>query len=234
MPTVEHALPVAAAVSAVAWSIAAASRSRHGTAQVAARGLLGGLAAVFVASAAYDLFAAAGLGVTWEQLSAGGAGSLRLGVTIGLVEEGAKVIGLLLVVRAGWHRRTTAAAALGVAAGFAGLEAALALRGVILSHALVARVALAPVAHALLSVPTAAAVVAGLRGGGASWLWLGPGLAGSALLHAAGDLSLALPGPGRLGYAASLLAPLLALWAVTRVRGGGLRARVERAAAGAR
>jgi RsiW-degrading membrane proteinase PrsW (M82 family) len=224
MIPVEHALPIACAASAVLWAVAAAARSRHGVGQLAARGLLGGLAAVFLASAAYDLAAAAGAALSWDALADGGHRSLRIGLAIGAVEESAKVLGLLLVVRAGWRRRETAAAAVGVAAGFAALEAALALHGAALGHAVVARVALAPVAHALLFVPAAAAVAVGLRHGGRGWWWLAPGLAASALLHAAGDLSLALPGPGRLGYAASLLAPLLAVYAVTAVRGRSPRA----------
>jgi hypothetical protein len=107
------------------------------------------------------------------------------------------------------RRRAVAATALGVAAGFASVEAALVLRGLAPGAALALRVALAPVAHALLAIPLAIAVALGVTRGGWAWLALAPALAISAVLHGAGDLSLVLPGAGRAGYALALLAPLV-------------------------
>jgi RsiW-degrading membrane proteinase PrsW (M82 family) len=216
MPTSAHLLPLACGASGIAWALLSAWRAGPGAPRLAARALLGGVAAVFLAGAAYDLAGAAGISPTWQELTASGRRAVAAGLAIGLVEEGAKLAGLLLAVERGWRRRTVAAATVGVAAGFAALEAAVALRGAGLSLPVVVRIALAPAAHAALAAPFAIAVAAGLRRGGRAWLALPPALLVSALLHGAGDLSLALPGVGRGGYALALLVPVLAVHLLTR------------------
>jgi RsiW-degrading membrane proteinase PrsW (M82 family) len=217
--SVEHALPLACAASGAGWAITAALRSGHATAHFAARALLGGVASWLIAGAAYDLAIGAGLAVSWERLASGGRTAVLLGGFVGLAEEGAKLVGLLLVVQRGWRQRAVAAAAMGVAAGFAALEAAVTLDGAPWSAAIGARLLLAPVAHALLFAPVAAAVAHALRRGGVQWAWLAPALAAAAALHGVGNASLALPQLGRAGYAAALLAPALALFLAARRAG---------------
>lgn len=211
MGTSEHLLAIACALSGVAWAVLGAWRAGGPVGSMAARGLLGGVGAAFLASAAYDLLGAFGDAPTWEALARGDAGSVAVGATIGLVEEGAKLTGLLLAVELGMRRRQVAATALGVAAGFAAVEAAVALRDSPPLAALALRVALAPAAHALLAIPLAIAVALGVRRGGWAWLALAPALGLSAALHGAGDLSLTLQGAGRAGYALALLVPLVLL-----------------------
>jgi len=218
MPTSAHLLPLLCGASGIAWALLAAWRAGPGAPRLAARALLGGAASVFLASAAYDLADAAGIAPTWQALTASGPRAVAAGLAIGFLEEGAKLAGLLLAIERGWRRRTVAAATVGVAAGFAALEAAVALRGLALSLPLAARIALAPAAHAALAAPFAIAVAFGLRRGGRAWLALPPALLVSALLHGAGDLSLALPGVGRGGYAVALLVPALAVHLLTRER----------------
>jgi RsiW-degrading membrane proteinase PrsW (M82 family) len=201
------AVPAACLLSGIGWAVAAASRG-GGTPRAAVRPLLGGGAAFGIALGAYELLKAWGAEVRWEQVLAGGGGAVLIAFAIGLVEEGAKLAGVALATigppQPGAVMRTT----FGVAAGFAALESLLALAGVAPAVG-VARALLAPVAHAVLSAPLAFAVAA--SAGRAPWrtLRLAAGLLAAASLHAAGDLSLAAPRYGRIGYAAALLAPVL-------------------------
>jgi RsiW-degrading membrane proteinase PrsW (M82 family) len=212
----ELALPLTAAGSGAAWAQLAARRAGHGGSTFSAHALLGGVAAFGLALSAFDAAALAGLEVRWDHLLRGDAVAVLAAAAIGLVEEGAKLAGILLVVDRGFRRSAILAAAAGVAAGFAALEALLILRGDA-SAAALARAALGPVAHALLAVPLALGVGAAFRRAGrAWWLPLAPALAVSAALHAAGDLSLALPSVGGPGYAATLVAPALVLFACAR------------------
>jgi PrsW family intramembrane metalloprotease len=221
------ALPLTAAASGAAWAQLAAWRAGHGRATFTVRALLGGVAAFALAVSAYDLSALAGLDVRWEGVARADLGAALLAAAIGIVEEGAKLAGLCLVVDRTLRGRAVAAAAIGVAAGFSALEAFAVLKG----HAsapVLARAALGPVAHAVLALPLAVGVAAALRRRGrAWWLPLLPALLVSAALHAAGDLSLALPRVGRVGYAAALAAPPVVLFVLGRVR-RALAARDER------
>jgi hypothetical protein len=216
--SLDLALPVTAAASGAAWAQLAAWRAGHGRITFTFRALLGGVAAFALAVAAYDLSTLAGLTVRWEGVERADLHAAMLAAAIGLVEEGAKLAGLLLVVDRTLRRRAVAAAAIGVAAAFSALEALSVLKG----HAsapVLARAALGPVAHAVLALPLAVGVAAALRRSGrAWWLPLLPALFASASLHAAGDLSLALPRLGPLGYAAALSAPPVILFAVGRAR----------------
>jgi hypothetical protein len=216
MPPLHAALSLACVASGAGWALVAARGSGRRTADVAGRALLGGVAAALVACAGYDLLAWAGVAVTWQRLLALDAGALCSSVVFGAVEEGAKMLGLLLVVERGWPRRAVGRAAIGVCAAFAAVEAALTMHGLALSPVLAARVALAPVAHVLLFVPVAFAIAAGAGRGGRAWCWLPPALAAAALLHGAGNLSLAVPGFGPVGYAAALLVPVVALHVALR------------------
>jgi RsiW-degrading membrane proteinase PrsW (M82 family) len=217
-------IPLACAVSGTAWATLAARRSGHPTALFAARALLGGAAAFGIAHGAYDLLSAWGIDIRWESVIRGGLGALAAAGTIGLVEEGAKLAGILLVIRRQPGTAGVLAAAVGVSAGFATLEALLVLGGAAPAPAALARIALGPVAHAVLAVPIAFGAAAAGRGGRAAWLLLAPALLASSLLHAGADLSLALPQLGRLAHAAVLLGPALWLFARARRPGAGLRA----------
>lgn len=202
------ALPAACLVSGLGWALAAAWRGPGGTPRGAIRPLLGGGAAFGMALGAYELLQAWGVEIRWEQVLAGGGGAVAVALAIGVVEEGAKLAAVILAttgpVRPGAVMRTT----IGVAAGFAALESLLALAGVAPAVAL-ARALLAPVAHAVLAAPLAFAVASAPRGARFRLGRLALGLAASAVLHAACDLSLAAPRFGRVGYAAALLAPAL-------------------------
>lgn len=211
----ELALPLTAAGSGAAWAQLAAARAGHGRVELTLRALLGGVAAFGIAWGAYDLAAAAGLEVSWPRVTRGGLPAVLLAGGIGLVEEGAKLAGLLLVLERGLRRAAVLAAAAGVAAGFAAVEALLVLHGELSASAL-ARAALGPVAHGLLMVPLALGAAHALRRGARRWVPLAPALAASAALHGAGDLSLALPWLGGAGYAAALAAPALVLFARSR------------------
>jgi hypothetical protein len=208
-------VPLACAAAGVAWAALAAWRAREAPARLAARSLLGGAAAFGLAFAAYDLAALAGLEVRWERITAGDLPALALATFVGITEEGAKLVGILLVVERRSRPATALAAAVGVAAGFAALEGLHVLGGAAPLPAVLARSALAPVAHATLAVPLAFAV-ADLPRGPRAWVLLLPALGASAALHAGADLSLALPNGGRIVHAAVLLGP--ALWVFARAR----------------
>src|SRR5512139_3445274 len=127
--TWELALPLTAAGSGAAWAQLAARRAGERRVAFTLRALLGGFAAFGIGLCAYDLAALCGAEVRFERLSRGGAGALGVALAIGLVEEGAKLAGLLLVVERGLRRSAIVAATAGVAAGFAALEAILVLHG---------------------------------------------------------------------------------------------------------
>jgi hypothetical protein len=210
------ALPIAAAGSGAAWAKLAAWRAGENAGGFALRALLGGAAAFGLAFLAYEAAALAGADVRWELMTRGDMAGFALAASVGLVEEGAKLVGILLVVERGVRTRAALAAAMGVAAGFATLETLVVLGGEASGLAF-ARAAVGPVAHALLAVPLALAVAPALRARRPS-LSLALPLLASAALHGAGDLSLALSGVGYTGYALALAAPALMLFARARRR----------------
>lgn len=211
------ALPFTAAGSGALWAGIAAGRAGPGRVPLAARALVAGVAAFGLASAAYELAALLGLSIRWERVLRGDLASVALVALIGAIEESAKLAGIALVVERATTRRKVLAAAGGVAAGFAVLEALLASAGDASAPAM-ARLALAPVAHALLAIPLAVGLAAALRRPRGRWVPISAALLASAALHAAGDLSLALPQVGRAGYALALATPALALFASARAR----------------
>jgi RsiW-degrading membrane proteinase PrsW (M82 family) len=212
----DAAVPVAAACSGAAWAKLAAWRAGERAAGFALRALIGGAAAFGLALVAYEGAAKLGIDIRWDRVARGGTSSFLLAGAIGLIEEGAKLVGILLVVERAVRTRTALAITVGVAAGFASLET-LAVMGRELSVVALARAAFAPVAHALLSVPLALAIPAALRSRRPAAALALPLLA-SAALHGAGDLSLALSGIGHTGYALALAAPALMLFARARRR----------------
>jgi RsiW-degrading membrane proteinase PrsW (M82 family) len=218
----ELALPLTAAGSGAAWAQLAARRAGEGRGAFAARALLGGVAAFGIGLCAYDLAALLGVEIRFERLAPGDAGALAVALAIGLVEEGAKLAGLLLVVERGLRRGAIVAAGVGVAAGFAALEAILVLHGET-SAAALARAALGPVAHALLAAPLALGVAAAAARRSRRWAPLVPALLAAATLHGAADLSLAIGPIGGPGYAIALAAPALVAFARAR-RARGARA----------
>lgn len=210
---------------AVLWTVAVSWRAEAGTVAAAFRGVLGGLAALGTASVAYGLIQLLGVEIRWERVASGAWPAVGFAAVIGLVEEGAKLTGIVLAVPSRGKRhvlQTTAA----VAAVFAIAEAAVAVRGASWPVAL-GRAALGPVAHAVLAAPMAVALVdAGpaRRSQRALRLLIAVGLA--AALHGLGDWSVAHPRWGRLGFAAAMSAP--ALWLYLRPRlAATARVRVE-------
>lgn len=213
----DAAVPIAAAGSAAAWAKLAAWRAGQRTRGFALRALVGGAAAFGLALVAYEGAAKLGLEVRWDRIVRGGTTSFLLAGLIGLVEEGAKLVGILLVVDRGIRTRASLATTAGVAGGFAALET-IAVVGRELSAVALARALLAPVAHALLAVPIALALPAALRSRRPAVSLALPLLA-SAALHGSGDLSLALSGVGgHAGYALALVAPAMMLFARARRR----------------
>ncbi len=206
---------LACLIVGVLWTVAASWRAESGTLAAAIRGVLGGLAALGTASVAYGVIQIAGLRVSWESVSSGAWPALGFAAVIGLVEEGAKLTGIVLAVPSRGKRsvvQTTAA----VAAVFAVAEAAVALRGASWPLAL-SRAALGPVAHAVLAAPMAVALVEGQpasRSQRALRLLIAVGFASA--LHGLGDWSVAHEGWGRVGFAAAMAAP--ALWLYLRAR----------------
>ncbi|HUL60785.1 MAG TPA: PrsW family glutamic-type intramembrane protease [Anaeromyxobacteraceae bacterium] len=176
--------------------------------RTAARGLLGGAGAFGIALAAYDLLQIAGADPSWDELLGGGRGAVLAAVGIGLVEEGAKLVGIVLALPRPAQPAAAMRTTVAVAAVFAALESALTMRGAPRALA-AAHAALAPAAHAILSAPLGFAVAAAARRR-AAWPWIAAALAASVALHALADLSLASPRWGHWGYAAALLAPVLA------------------------
>ena len=210
------ALSLAAAASGAAWASLAASRAGVRRGGFAFHALLGGVTAFGLAFAAFEAATLAGVDVRWDRIVRGDASAFALAAWVGLVEEGAKLVGLLLVVERRSRTRAVLAAAVGVAGGFSALETLVVLGGESTGVAF-ARAALGPVAHALLAVPVALAVAPALRSRRPALALVLPLLASTAL-HGAGDLSLALPAVGHVGYALALAAPALILFARARRR----------------
>jgi RsiW-degrading membrane proteinase PrsW (M82 family) len=208
-------LVVAAASSAVTWASLAARGAGDERPGLARRALLGGAAAFGFAFLAFEVADRAGAALRFERLSAGDGVAFALAAAIGLVEEGAKLVGLLLVVERGVRDRTALAAAVGVAAGFAALETVVVFGAEGTGLVALVRAGVGPAAHALLLVPAALAVAPALRSRHPA-LALALPLLAAAALHGAGDLCLALPGLGRVGYALALAAPALLLYARAR------------------
>jgi RsiW-degrading membrane proteinase PrsW (M82 family) len=209
-------LTIACVAAGLGWAVLAAWRAGEARGAFPLRALLGGAAAFGIAVCTYDLASFAGMPFDWDRIvRADLGGAALLAGAIGLFEEGAKLAGVLLVVGRGWRTRSVLAAAVGVAAGFAAMEAFTTLYGWGSPLAL-ARAALGPVAHALLAVPLGLGVAAWSRRGRAAAPLVALGLLASAALHAGGDLSLALPRHGSLGYAAALLVPLVWLHLLAR------------------
>lgn len=205
-------LPLLAATclaSAAAWALLAARRARAAGPGAALTALACGGVAAGLALGAYQALEVAGLPVRWSAVTVGGWSAAGFAAVIGLVEEGAKLVGITLAAAAG-RRVPVAAATVGVSAGFAAVESGLALGGAEPGVALL-RALLAPAAHAILAAPLGAAVLLAARGRRGALAWLTLGLLTAAGLHGAADLALSVPGWGRLGYAAALLAPALAL-----------------------
>lgn len=202
--------------SPLAWASLAAKRAESPRGHLALYSLFGGAAAFGFAVIAYDLLTGAGVRIEWDQLVRGElAAAAGLAISIGVVEEGAKLAGILLVVERGWRTPAVLGASVGVAAGFAALEAFTTLQGSG-SAAVLARVALGPAAHAMLALPLALGVASAARGERHAWRAIAGGLAASVALHAAGDLSLARAPAGQLGYGLALLAA--PLWLFLRSR----------------
>jgi hypothetical protein len=210
------AFSLTAAGSGAAWARLAAVRAGERRFAFALHALLGGAAAFGLALAAYEVATRAGVEVRWERLARGDGTAFLLAGAIGLVEEGAKLAGILLVVERGVRTRTALAAAAGVSAGFAALESLVVFSGETTAVAF-ARAALGPVAHGLLAVPIALAVAPALRSRHPA-LALALPLAAAAALHGVGDLALALPAFGHAGYALALAAPAAVLYARARAR----------------
>jgi RsiW-degrading membrane proteinase PrsW (M82 family) len=216
--TFDPILAGCAAASAVGWTSLAAARAPAMRPELALRGLLGGSAAFGLALSGYQLLDGSGIHLAWALLVAGGWPAIGIALLIGLVEEGAKLAGILLAARDVGRPGVVMALTVGVSAGFAGLEAVSVLSEA--PSALgVGRALLAPVAHAALALPVGLAIAwsARRRLPAAPWVVV-PALLVAALLHGASDLSLALPWLGRLGFAAALLAPVLALFFRLRLR----------------
>jgi RsiW-degrading membrane proteinase PrsW (M82 family) len=203
------------AALAVAWVIAASWQPGR-TRATAVRGALGGAIALAAAWIAYRGLEAAGVPLRWDWLSGGAWPALGAAAAIGVIEEGAKLLGIALAIsppRRGHRRRNVLGTSAAVAAVFAVAEAALALRGASWPLAL-SRAALGPVAHALLAAPFAVALAeaAGARPGRVA-LRVGVAAAIAAALHGFGDFCVARPGWGQVGFAAALLLPALWLFA---------------------
>jgi RsiW-degrading membrane proteinase PrsW (M82 family) len=209
------ALSLVAAASGAAWARLAAWRAGERRGGFSLYALLGGTAAFGLALVAYEAAARAGADLCWDRLARGDSAAFLLAFAIGLVEEGAKLIGLLLVVERGIRTRTALAAATGVASGFSALET-IAVLGQDPGAVAFLRAALGPVGHALLAVPVALAIAPALRSPRRAASLALPLLA-SATLHGAGDLGLALPG-SRLVFAVALAAPAIILFARGRRR----------------
>lgn len=213
---------VAPAVFGLTWVAAVSRRAPDGALVAATRTVAGGAVAFAAAWWGYAVLDRYGLRISWEDLTAGGSGSVVSAAAIGFVEESAKLIGIALAsVGARSGRGQVLRRILGVSAVFASLECASTL-GDAGATVILVRAAFAPIAHAALALPLGLA----LAGGHLSLRWALPALGVAVLLHGASDLALAIPSVGRLGYAVILSAPVVALHLRTRV----LWAREARAA----
>ncbi|HYD42062.1 MAG TPA: hypothetical protein VEB43_14625 [Anaeromyxobacter sp.] len=198
---------VAPAVFGLAWVVAVARRAPDGAFLSATRMVAGGAVAFAAAWSGYAVLDRYGLRISWEDLTAGGRGSVVVAAAIGFVEESAKLVGLALAsVGARRGRGQVLRRILGVSAVFASLECAFTLGGGDATVILV-RAAFAPIAHAALAIPLGLAI----SGGSLALRWALPALAVAVLLHGASDLALAIPSAGRLGHAVILSMPAVAL-----------------------
>lgn len=210
----ELALPLAAAGSGAAWAQLAAWRAGERSVSLPLRSLLGGAAAFGLALVAYEVAARLGLDITWERMARGDTTAFGVATAAALIEEGAKLTGILLAIETRVRTRTAFAVAIGVAAGFSALEAIVVLQGD-LSGIAFARAVLAPVAHSLIAVPLAFGAAEWYRQPG-SVRPLVQALLASAAIHAAGNLSLAISWIGNAGYALSLAAPAILVFVRAR------------------
>src|SRR5512142_122305 len=124
-------LTICVALAAI-WVLALSRRSGDGAAPTAARGVLGGLAALGTAFILYGLMQAAGLDVRWEWIERGAWPALGFAALIGLVEEVAKAAGIALASPALFRRgreRSVLYTGASVTAVFAIAEALVTLRG---------------------------------------------------------------------------------------------------------
>ena len=185
------------------------------------RGLLGGLAAFWSASGAYAALQLAGVHVSWETLGAHGWRAAGTALLIGAVEESAKAAGIVLAVKSRQPREVFRAT-VAVAVVFGVGEALLLLDSANWPIA-VSRAALSPVGHAALVLPFAAALAIP-AGHGRAWRVSGALLL-AAVLHGAGDWSLGHGMWGRIGFALSMLAPVL--WLYRQANREGTWARQE-------
>lgn len=200
-----------------AWIALATGRGRGRRLDAALRGLLGGLAAFGAAMAGYDVLQLAGVTLDWGLITGGTWAAAGLALLVGLLEEGAKLIGVVLAAPP-WRDRSPGVlrTSLAVVSVFAVAEAALALQGAGWAVGLT-RLAFGPVAHAALAAPFAVVLSERDRGGrGRLALRLAVALVAAASLHGFGDWSVAHRGWGRLAFAVSLLAPTLWFYAQRR------------------
>ena len=116
------------AVLAALWTAGASWGSEDGTLRTAVRGILGGLGAVGAASGVYGVLQLTGLELRWELVEHGLWPAFGFAMAIGLVEETAKLVGIVLALSSRRPRDVFQATA-AVAAVFALVEAALVLRG---------------------------------------------------------------------------------------------------------
>ena len=189
------------------WAALLARRAPGGAMSAAGRTVAGGTVAVVAAWIAYLVLERYGMRISWSELAAGGGGSVVAAAAIGLVEETAKLLGLAIAsLGAPPGRGVVLRRILGVSAVFASFECAFTL-GEGPPSVILIRSAFAPIAHAALSLPLGLALAGGRRG----LCWAGPALAAAATLHGASNLALVIPSIGRLGHAAILAAPAVAL-----------------------
>lgn len=213
------ALSLAAVASGAAFARIAAVRGGERRGVFAVRALLGGVAAFGLAQILFDVAPLLGVDASWGRLVRGDAAALLVAMGIGAVEEGAKLVGVLLAVQRGVRTRAAVATGFGVAAAFSSFEVIVSLAGD-RSLSAFARAALGPIAHGLLLAPAALAVAPALRSRRPA-LALALPLGTSAALHGMSNLSLALSTGYPAGYALALAAPALLLF----VRGRAARAR---------
>ncbi len=208
------------AILGALWVLAASWRLRAGSVRSAVRGVLGGVGAFGAASGMFVLLQAFGVAIQWDRLSGDGWVGLATALLIGVVEEGAKLVGILLALESR-GTRDAYPITVSVAAVFAIAEAGVAMTGASWSLA-VTRAVLAPVAHTAFALPMGV-VLSGPPGGGPALGRLARALAVASALHGLGDLALAQGGWSRIGFAAAMLVPVL--WLYDRERSSALAVR---------
>ncbi len=209
------------AILGALWIVAASLRTRAGFVRSAVRGLLGGIGAIGAASGTFVLLHAFGVAVQWDRLSGDGWVGLATALLIGVVEESAKLVGIVLGLETRGSRDAYPMT-VSVAAVFAVVEAWLAMRGA--SWPLAAtRAVLAPVAHAAFAIPFGFVLSGAPGGAGPALTRLARALAVASALHGLGDLALAQGGWSRIGFAAAMLVPVLWLYGRERASTPPLR-----------